>query len=193
MDITNDAFSNPHSGIIDIASAHKLTITRSLNVTDGSFSASFITQSESDNDFPSEVRISRSSFSYKLTDWSSFFTLFTSLFAALKNPEALAENDVLIPSSLFLLLLLPIEVLKLFREEEEREDEEEEVKEVFCVPLIFAEDDFELVDEAFIPSRPLLFLNEEEKEEKTLLLPRDNDNTFGLPLVDGKHSIAYML
>tara|TARA_B100001175_G_scaffold241132_1_gene207469 strand:- start:2232 stop:2813 length:582 start_codon:yes stop_codon:yes gene_type:complete len=193
MDITNDAFSNPHSGIIDIASAHKLTITRSLNVTDGSFSASFITQSESDNDFPSEVRISRSSFSYKLTDWSSFFTLFTSLFAALKNPEALAENDVLIPSSLFLLLLLPIEVLKLFREEEEREDEEEEVKEVFCVPLIFADDDFELVDEAFIPSRPLLFLNEEEKEEKTLLLPRDNDNTFGLPLVDGKHSIAYML
>ena len=193
MDITNDAFSNPHSGIIDIASAHKLTITRSLNVTDGSFSASFITQSESDNDFPSDVRISRSSFSYKLTDWSSFFTLFTSLFAALKNPEALAENDVLIPSSLFLLLLLPIEVLKLFREEEEREDEEEEVKEVFCVPLIFADDDFELVDEAFIPSRPLLFLNEEEKEEKTLLLPRDNDNTFGLPLVDGKHSIAYML
>ena len=51
------------------------------------------------------------------------------------------------------------------RKEEEREDEEEEVKEVFCVPLIFAEDDFELVDEAFIPSRPLLFLNEEEKEE----------------------------
>jgi hypothetical protein len=167
MDITNDAFSNPHSGIIDIASAHKLTITRSLNVTDGSFSASFITQSESDNDFPSDVRISRSSFSYKLTDWSSFFTLFTSLFAALKNPEALAENDVLIPSSLFLLLLPIIEVLKLFREEEEREeeDEEEEVKEVFCVPLIFADDDFELADEAFIPSRPLLFLNEEEKEE----------------------------
>jgi hypothetical protein len=165
MDITNDAFSNPHSGIIDIASAHKLTITRSLNVTDGSFSASFITQSESDNDFPSEVRISRSSFSYKLTDWSSFFTLFTSLFAALKNPEALAENDVLIPSSLFLLLLLPIEVSKLFREEEEEEEEEEEVKEVFCVPLIFADDDFELADEAFIPSRPLLFLNEEEKEE----------------------------
>ena len=128
MDITNDAFSNPHSGIIDIASAHKLTITRSLNVTDGSFSASFITQSESDNDFPSEVQFSRSSFSYKLTDWSSFFTLFTSLFAALKNPEALAENDVLIPSSLFLLLLLPIEVSKLFREEEEREEEEEEVK-----------------------------------------------------------------
>jgi len=84
-------------------------------------------------------------------------------------------------------------VSKLFREEEEREEEEEEVKEVFCVPLIFADDDFELVDEAFIPSRPLLFLNEEEKEEKTLLLPRDNDNTFGLPLVDGKHSIAYML
>jgi hypothetical protein len=165
MDITNDAFSNPHSGIIDIASAHKLTITRSLNVTDGSFSASFITQSESDNDFPSEVRISRSSFSYKLTDWSSLFTLFTSLFAALKNPEALAENDVLIPSSLFLLLLLPIEVSKLFREEEEREEEEEEVKEVFCVPLIFADDDFEVADEAFIPSRPLLFLNEEEKEE----------------------------
>ena len=164
MDITNDAFSNPHSGIIDIASAHKLTITRSLNVTDGSFSASFITQSESDNDFPSEVRISRSSFSYKLTDWSSFFTLFTSLFAALKNPEALAENDVLIPSSLFLLLLPIIEVLKLFREEEEREENEEEVK-VFCVPLIFADDDFELADEAFIPSRPLLFLNEEEKEE----------------------------
>ena len=56
-------------------------------------------------------------------------------------------------------------MLKLFREEEEREEEEEEVKEVFCVPLIFADDDFELVDEAFIPSRPLLFLNEEEKEE----------------------------
>ena len=55
-------------------------------------------------------------------------------------------------------------MLKLFREEEEREEEEEEVK-VFCVPLIFAEDDFELADEAFIPSRPLLFLNEEEKEE----------------------------
>ena len=91
--------------------------------------------------------------------------MFTSLFAALKNPEALAENDVLIPSSLFLLLLLPIEVLKLFREEEEREEEEEEVKEVFCVPLIFADDDFEVADEAFIPSRPLLFLNEEEKEE----------------------------
>lgn len=54
---------------------------------------------------------------------------------------------------------------KLFREEEEREEEEEEVKEVFCVPLIFADDDFELADEAFIPSRPLLFLNEEEKEE----------------------------
>ena len=54
---------------------------------------------------------------------------------------------------------------KLFREEEEREEEEEEVKEVFCVPLIFADDDFEVSDEAFIPSWPVLFLNEEEKEE----------------------------
>ena len=63
-------------------------------------------QSESDNDFPSDVQFSRSSFSYKLTDWSSFFTLFTSLFAALKNPEALAENAVLIASLLFTLPLI---------------------------------------------------------------------------------------
>ena len=94
-DMTKEAFSNPHSGIIDIASAHKLTITLSRNVTEGSFKASFITQSESDSDFQSEVRISLSSFSYSLIDWSSFFTLLTSLFAALKNPEALAEKFVL--------------------------------------------------------------------------------------------------
>ena len=189
--MTKDAFSNPHSGMIDIASAHTLTITRSLNVTDGSFSASFITQSESDNDFPSAVRISLSSFSYKLTDWSSFFTLFTSLFAALKNPEALAENDALVA---FLLLSFAPHFERKLREEEEEEEErdknttdgsaENEAK-VVCVPPLFAEVDFELA-KAFVLPRLLFLLSEEYASSR-------DDDAFALPLVDGKLSIVNLL
>ena len=189
--MTKDAFSNPHSGMIDIASAHTLTITRSLNVTDGSFSASFITQSESDNDFPSAVRISLSSFSYKLTDWSSFFTLFTSLFAALKNPEALAENDALVA---FLLLSFAPHFEWKLREEEEEEEErdknttdgsaENEAK-VVCVPPLFAEVDFELA-KAFVLPRLLFLLSEEYASSR-------DDDAFALPLVDGKLSIVNLL
>jgi hypothetical protein len=178
--------------MIDIASAHTLTITRSLNVTDGSFSASFITQSESDNDFPSAVRISLSSFSYKLTDWSSFFTLFTSLFAALKNPEALAENDTLIAS--LLLSFAPHLEWKLREEEEEEEEErdknttdgsaEVEAK-VVCVPPLFAEVNFELA-KAFVLPRLLFLLSEEYASSR-------NDDAFALPLVDGKLSIVNLL
>tara|TARA_A100001037_G_C15060655_1_gene594626 strand:- start:660 stop:1256 length:597 start_codon:yes stop_codon:yes gene_type:complete len=181
IDITKDAFSNPHSGIIDIASAHKLTITRSLNVTDGSFSASFITQSESDNDFPSDVRISRSSFSYKLTDWSSFFTLFTSLFAALKNPEALAENAVLIASLLFTLPLI------------KKKWEEAEV-EVFMKVCVFPLVVFDCKDalgcfstKGFV-ALLLLFLKELDEEETV-----SRHDIFALPLVDGKHSTIVSL
>jgi hypothetical protein len=176
--------------MIDIASAHTLTITRSLNVTDGSFSASFITQSESDNDFPSAVRISLSSFSYKLTDWSSFFTLFTSLFAALKNPEALAENDTLIAS--LLLNFAPHFEWKLREEEEEEERDknttdgsaEFEAK-VVCVPPLFAEVDFELA-KAFVLPRLLFLLSEEYASSR-------DDDAFALPLVDGKLSIVNLL